>query len=139
MLIPSMVLKKLYTLSSLKNLPEGVLFSVKNRLSDARLIKINLVRINGKDIPLDQIVLELPDGRRISPLSLSASNPLDFPLRQAINLISAIPSLPLGKNRIELQFKTEPFGDLKFEVEDSISEAEDQMVRIPRSGSDNLR
>ena len=33
--IPSMILKQLYTFGSLKNLPDGVKFSLKNRLSDA--------------------------------------------------------------------------------------------------------
>jgi hydroxymethylglutaryl-CoA reductase (NADPH) len=36
MFIPSMLLKRLYTFSSLKNTPGGVQLSVKNRLSDAR-------------------------------------------------------------------------------------------------------
>lgn len=137
MFIPSMIIKKIYTLSSLKNLPNGVIFSVKNRLSDARLTGINLVRINGNEIPLDRITLEMPDGQHLSLNDISPRKPLDFPLRQAINLISSIPPLPLGKYHIELQFSTEPFGDLKFDVEDSISETEDQMIRIPRSDNDN--
>jgi len=37
MLIPSMLLKKLYTLGSLKNTAAGVQFAVKNRLSDTEL------------------------------------------------------------------------------------------------------
>jgi len=45
--------------------------------------------------------------------------------------------LPLGKHSIEIRFTVEPFGDLKFTVEDSISAAADGLVRIPRSNSDN--
>ncbi len=35
--IPSMMLKQLYTFGSLKNTPDGVKFSLKNRLSDATM------------------------------------------------------------------------------------------------------
>ena len=43
MLIPSLLLKKLYTLGSLKNTSEGVAFSIKNRLSDAELVGLRTV------------------------------------------------------------------------------------------------
>ena len=137
MFIPSMILKRLYTYSSLKNIPEGVEFSVKNRLSDAKLTGINAININDKKIPLENITLELPGGQRFVPTEISAQNPIDFPLRQTVNIMSSIPPLPLGKHKIEIRFKTEPFGDLKFDVEDSISDTYDTLIRIPRSESDN--
>jgi hydroxymethylglutaryl-CoA reductase (NADPH) len=137
MFIPTMLLKRLYTFSSLKNLPEGVVFSVKNRLSDARLTGINGIKINGKEIPLNTITLEMPDGKRFSPTDITSEKPLDFPLRQILSILSKIDPLPLGKNKIEIRFKTQPFGDLNFDVEDSISETDQTLVRIPRSNVDN--
>jgi hydroxymethylglutaryl-CoA reductase (NADPH) len=137
MYIPSMLLKRLYTFSSLKNIPDGVRFSVKNRLSDARLTGVASIRINGKEIPLSRVSFELSDGTRFSPADISPSRPLEFPLRQIVNIRSKIDPLPVGKHTIELRFKSDPFGDLKFEVEDAISEIDETIVRIPRSDTDD--
>ena len=54
MLIPSMLLKKLYTLGSLKNAEQGVQFAVKNRLSDAELMGLRAIAIDGKPIAFER-------------------------------------------------------------------------------------
>jgi hydroxymethylglutaryl-CoA reductase (NADPH) len=81
MIIPSMLLKKLYTLGSLKNSEAGVQFAVKNRLSDVELIGLRKVAIDGKEVPLRDVKLVLMDGRTLAPSQISAANPLAFPLR----------------------------------------------------------
>ena len=50
--IPSLVLKQLYTFGSLQNNEHRVAFSVKNRLSDATLTAVSRVKLDGGDIPL---------------------------------------------------------------------------------------
>jgi len=45
--------------------------------------------------------------------------------------------LPHGKHKIEVAFKTRPFGALKLEVEDAIAESGTDMVRIPRDETDD--
>jgi hydroxymethylglutaryl-CoA reductase (NADPH) len=137
MFIPSMVLKRLYTFASLKNTAEGVQFSVKNRLSDTRLIGISTIKINGQDIPLSSITMTTAEGAQVLPEQVSPRAPMDFPLRQSLNILAHIEPLPLGKHTIGLRFRAEPFGDLQFEVEDSISEPADHLIRIPRSQADN--
>jgi hydroxymethylglutaryl-CoA reductase (NADPH) len=135
--IPSLLLKRLYTFASLKNVDEGVQFSVKNRLSDAKLTSITRIKVNEKDVPLAAVTLQLADGRRISPLQLTPGSPLDFPLRRSLDIVARIPPLPLGKHKITIGFKADPFGDLKFDVEDSISEKDEQLPRVPRDLNDN--
>lgn len=137
MIIPRMLLKRLYTYSSLKNVENGVQFSVKNRLSDARLTEIVEIRIDNDLLPLNQMILALPDGRQLSPFEISPESPLEFPLRQTLDITTDIPALPAGKYTIEIRFRAQPFGELHFDVEDSISEADDNLVRIPRSQTDN--
>jgi hydroxymethylglutaryl-CoA reductase (NADPH) len=137
MLIPSMLLKRLYSFSSLRNLSDGVIFSVKNRLSDARLIEIKSISIGGKIIPLAQVTLEFPGIRNCSPQEITVDRPIDFPLRQVVNIFSQIAPLPPGKYKIELHFKTEPFGDIKFDIEDAISESSIKLAHIPRSEEDD--
>jgi hydroxymethylglutaryl-CoA reductase (NADPH) len=132
-----MLLKRLYTYSSLKNVEKGVQFSVKNRLSDARLTEIVEIRIDSDLLPLNQMILTLPDGRQLSPFEISPKSPLEFPLRQTLDITTDIPALPAGKYTIEIRFRALPFGELHFDVEDSISEADDYLMRIPRSQVDN--
>lgn len=137
MKIPSMLLKRLYTFSSLKNLPEGVGFSVKNRLSDARLIEISSISINGQDLDLDRTFLVLPDGTQIPAGRVSPAAPLDFPLRQVVDIVSPMPHLTPGLYTIVIRIKSEPFGDLHFDAEDSIHDRTPDRVVIPRSVQDN--
>ena len=137
MIVPSMLLKRLYTYSSLRNVPDGVQFSIKNRLSDAKLTRINHISIDHQLIPQDQIYLETSTGTRLSPGEISPTHPIEFPLRHTLEVYTRIPTLEAGIHRIEISFRVEPFGDLKFDVEDSISEVEPGMLRIPRSKTDN--
>jgi len=137
MRIPSMLLKRLYTYSSLKNTPSGVQFSVKNRLSDANLLSINKILINDEPLALDTITLILPDGTTLETKDISPDHPLNFPLRKILIFQTQHPPLPAGKHKIEISFTVDPFGDLKFNVEDSIEENVPQQQKIPRDNEDN--
>ncbi|HEX6387308.1 MAG TPA: hydroxymethylglutaryl-CoA reductase [Anaerolineae bacterium] len=134
--IPSLLLKRLYTFGSLENVAEGVRFSIKNRLSDAELIQLSSVKIDGDVISQDALTLETGDGETLLPADITPSRPLNFPLRQTVTILARTDPLAKGKHTIELGFQTKPFGKLRFEVEDSISAADD-LVRIPRSSTDD--
>ncbi|MBI5567405.1 MAG: hydroxymethylglutaryl-CoA reductase, partial [Chloroflexi bacterium] len=86
MIIPSMLLKKLYTLGSLKNAEAGVQFAIKNRLSDAELVGLRAIHVNGTPVALDRVSLILSDGQTVSPYQVSAGNPLAFPLRAVVTI-----------------------------------------------------
>jgi hydroxymethylglutaryl-CoA reductase (NADPH) len=73
----------------------------------------------------------------LSPGQISPKQPVNFPLRQVLDIYLNIPPLKAGIHKIEISFQVEPFGDLKFDVEDSISEIEEGYLRIPRSTKDN--
>jgi hydroxymethylglutaryl-CoA reductase (NADPH) len=137
MLIPSMLLKKLYTLGSLKNAEQGVQFALKNRLSDAELTGLKSITIDGKPIALSEVTLELVDGKTLKPDQISAATPIAFPLRATVLMQTRLAPLPLGLHEIEIAFETKPFGKLQFKVEDTISEHAVQGIRIPRDTSDD--
>ena len=137
MLIPSMLLKKLYTLGSLKNTDRGVQFAVKNRLSDTELIGLKSVAIDDQPISLSEVTLELADGKTLQPDQISAATPIAFPLRATVLLQTRLAPLPLGLHEIEIAFETKPFGKLQFKVEDTISAEEPQGIRIPRDATDD--
>ncbi|HNB52818.1 MAG TPA: hypothetical protein PK530_12790, partial [Anaerolineales bacterium] len=62
MLIPTMLLKRLYTFGSLENNADGVTFSVKNRLSDVVLTGLGHIKIDDREIPFPALVLDLGNG-----------------------------------------------------------------------------
>lgn len=137
MLIPSLLLKKLYTLGSLANTPHGVMFSIKNRLSDAELVGLRSVTIDGREIPAHALRLALADGRVLEPGQITAKQPLTFPLRAVVDIRADIPALTDGKHAIGIAFDSRPFGKLQFTVEDAIAHAEETEIRIPRSDVDD--
>lgn len=137
MIIPSMLLKKLYTLGSLKNTDAGVQFAVKNRLSDVDLTGVRKVAIDGKDVPLDSLRLVLADGRTLAPAQISSAAPLSFPLRSPITVQTKLPALPKGKHEVEIGFEAKGFGKLQFKVDDSITDVEKKGIRIPRDENDD--
>lgn len=137
MIIPSMLLKKLYTLGSLKNTNAGVQFSVKNRLSDVELTGLRKVAVDGKEVSLDTIRLVLSDGRTLAPQDISPANPLAFPLRTPLTIQTQLPALPKGKHEIEIGFDAKNFGKLQLKVDDAISDQTKQGIRIPRDENDD--
>lgn len=135
--VPSMLLKQLYTFSSLKNVEQGVQFAIKNRLSDAEFLDLQGITIDGKAVPRESIRVDLGDGTVLAPDQIVTSGPIHFPLRKTLVVRVGIPALELGKHKIGIAFKSKPFGALKFEVEDAIPEETDHLVRIPRDANDD--
>jgi len=134
--IPSMLLRQLYTLGSLKNIDGGIQFAIKNRLTDVEFSGINFIKINGTEVPPDKLTLDLGDGNFLKASDVSESNPIPFPLRKIVLINAEIGNLANGKHKIEIGAKAKSFGSLKFEVEDSIAEKKLE-VRIPRDESDD--
>ena len=137
MLIPTMLLKRLYTFGSLENTPEGVTFAVKNRLSDVTLTGVTHVKIDDQEIPFSALIYDLGEGEIRTPDQITEKAPIDFPLRKILNITAKIPPLAPGKHKLDFAFRTKGFGKLHFDVEDSISEHHDHLVRIPRSEEDD--
>jgi len=137
MKIPSLILRQLYTFGSLENVPDGVRFGLKNRLSDARLTGIAAVRIDDDEVDLDNLTLDLGDGTEIAVVDLGGDRVVDFPLRKIVTLRARGGPLEKGKHRIAFDFHTEPFGRLRFAVEDSVSEKKADRVAVPYDKDDD--
>ncbi len=137
MAVPSLLLRQLYTFGSLQNTAQGIQFSIKNRLSDARFTGLSRVRIDGEDIPLEAIRMDLGAGSTLHPHDITPENQIEFPLRKSMDILAQVNSLDQGKHSIEIWFETRPFGKLKLKVEDAIREDREDLVRIPRSADDN--
>jgi hydroxymethylglutaryl-CoA reductase (NADPH) len=135
-MVPSLLLKQLYTFGSLQNTEQGVRFSIKNRLSDAEVTELISVRIDDKTIPLDALKIQLDD-TTLDPDDISKDAPVAFPLRETLDIVAQTDPLPTGKHEIEIAFRAKPFGKLKLSVEDAIKEQKEGEIRIPRDRKDD--
>jgi hydroxymethylglutaryl-CoA reductase (NADPH) len=88
-------------------------------------------------VPKNNVKLDLGNGQIVSPDQISSSHPLNFPLRQSLDIIAHTISLPVGKHQIEVAFVAHPFGELKLKVNCAIAEADEHLVRLPRSARDD--
>jgi len=137
MLIPTLILKQLYTTGSLKNTDKGVRFSMKNRLKDAEFTGLRGLKFGEKEVPVSAVSFDLGDGKLIPSSQISKSNPIHFPLRKTFDVLADIEELPKGKHKIEIAFQAKPFGKLKLKIEDAIAEPNGHIVRIPRDNEDD--
>jgi len=132
MKVPSLILQRLYTVGSLENRAQGgVAFQVKNRLSDARLVRVRSVRVGGFELPLDRVVFERGGNGHLEAREIEPDRPLEFPLG-AILWIHARDhaALEKGQHEIALDFEAEPFGRLTFKVTDAIAEPSER-IKVP--------
>jgi hydroxymethylglutaryl-CoA reductase (NADPH) len=138
MQIPQLILRQLYTFGSLEHANGGVQFGLKNRLSDATLLRIGSVTIGGTAVPVDQVTLDSGAGQPVRGDDISPSAPMPFPLRKTLVLRAPGLALPKGKHKIQLTFETQPFGPLALTVEDAISdEPAVKPVSIPYDKENN--
>ncbi len=135
--IPSLILKQLYTMGSLENVPEGVRFDLKNRLSDATLTGIDSITLDGAELPIEDVRFEFSDGTSFAPGDVARDRPIEFPLRRQLQVVWRGGSLELGKHSVGVSFDTEPFGKLSFQVEDAIRDKKQARIIVPYDKEDN--
>lgn len=138
MKIPSLVLKQLYTLGSLENGDDGVVFGLKNRLSDAILTGIEEIVIDDRPVSLETVQLDAGNGDRRPAADVTAEAPVAFPLAKQMHVMVRGSRLELGKHTIAISFRTTPFGQMSFKVKDSIRERKETRVTVPCDKEDNF-
>src|SRR5579872_6965717 len=100
MTIPNLLLKRLYTVGSLKNAGGSAEFAIKNRLSDAELVGLRSIAIDGHAVALEHVRLDLQDGRMVPASQVSAAHPLPFPLSATVTIRTGSPELPRTRHAI---------------------------------------
>jgi len=133
-----MLLKLLYTRGSLHNTPEGVAFSIKNRLDTVRILRVDYVQLDGVRVEVKDIALDFGNGDvRPATVFNADSSGFTLPVGQSATFHLATEKLADGLHKIEVQFAADPFGDLHVEVEDSLVGQRESRTRIPRDQQDD--
>lgn len=133
---PEWLLRRLYQRQSLRNVHQGVRFNLKNRLSEAQLLKIHSLTLDQQKVPVDQVQIEH------SRLALRASqvapdSPLTLPLGETLQFLVLDHKLQAGVHRLEIEFESSPFGRLWLRVEDDLQVEDDPLTRVPRDLDDD--
>jgi hydroxymethylglutaryl-CoA reductase (NADPH) len=135
--IPSSVLSKLYNRTSLRNTPHAVRFSVKNRLSPATLRQVTRFEVDSHPVELERIAVSLEGKEPIPIAQITPKKPIDFPLGTLLTFNVGIGPLEEGRHQLTLVFETEPFGELKLAVSDSLNTGARSVKALPRKAEDD--
>lgn len=115
-------LERLFTWESLENTERGVEFELKNRLVETEFTGLTTVRIDGNDVPLEDVTLVLGDGTEVLPEEVSEESPLVFELADTMQVISDIDRLALGSHEVSMGFEVEDYGRVSFTTDDEVTE-----------------
>jgi hydroxymethylglutaryl-CoA reductase (NADPH) len=136
-LIPSALLNKLYNRTSLRNSHDRVCFSVKNRLSPARLECISRITLNGQTIAINQINLSVDGGSPFPASEVNKESPVDFPLGTLLQFQLLIEPLVEGEHELEISFLAPPFGKLQLHLHDALKTTATEPGAIPRDAEND--
>lgn len=137
MMIPQLILRKLYTYGSLRNTAEGLCFSLKNRLTDVVLTRLVKVVIGPLELSAKDLEMDLGDGAWRPAAGVSENSPVPFALKQVANLRAPGMKLADGMHSIEVALEVEGLGALAFKVEDHTAKPQVKQTTVPYSKEDN--
>jgi hydroxymethylglutaryl-CoA reductase (NADPH) len=139
MLIPQLLLRKLYTYHSLRNTPEGVTMELKNRLMDVVLARVVGLKIGADTFGAKDLEMEMGDGVWRPAADVTPETPAPFPLGKIAHLRATGKQVPDGILAIEIAMEVKDMGKIKFTVEDhAVHEHKELAQGVPYSKVDNL-
>jgi len=116
-MLPPAVLRQLYVQGSLTNTPEGATFKLKNSLAPATVVGLE-VSVDGQKVPSEKIyVIAGGQKRGVSELASSGQR---FAVRDEVTILLAGVTLAPGAHRIDIRAKTKEWGDLAFDITDTV-------------------
>jgi hydroxymethylglutaryl-CoA reductase (NADPH) len=129
--ISPIILKKIYSIGSLKNIEDGVSFNIKNPMREAFITGVSFISINGNEVPLTDLTLR-NNGTRLKANEINENNSLPFPMGQDVEFHARINALNKNtEHEIAISCLTDPYGVLDLEATDSVIETRTTQTRIP--------
>ncbi|MFC1690128.1 hypothetical protein ACFL07_10845, partial [Pseudomonadota bacterium] len=135
--IPKSVLSTLYNRTSLRNDKDRVRFSIKNRLSPAKLGGVSHISINGVPVPTEKIMVSVESGEPVPLTQVNKNDPADFPLGTLVHFFLDVEPLAEGQHEISMAFNAQPFGRLTLEVRDTLKTGTRAPGAVPRDAEDD--
>ncbi|MDE3091907.1 MAG: hypothetical protein KGJ80_21250, partial [Chloroflexota bacterium] len=117
---PAFLLRKLYVKGSFKNTPTGFQLALKNTLAPGTLIGISPLQIDGRDVPLDKILITAGDAASVRASEITLTSARAFPLNVVVKFQVEDQPLAPGPHRVTVQVNTKEAGELRIDAEDTI-------------------
>ena len=128
--IPAKILEHMYTIGSLKNVEDGIAFSLKNPMSDATVRDILVVEIDGTAVLSDKVFIRMGD-KSLCATAIDEDHYIPFPLAHDLEFIVHTDALVMGEHNIKVAFIADPFGPVSLEVTDTITERWMRQATLP--------
>lgn len=128
--VPAVILEHMYTIGSLKNIENGIGFSLKNPMRDATVRGILAVEIDKISIQPGCVFIKTGE-KLISAAEIDHDRYIPFPLAHDLEFIVHIDALEQGEHKIRLTFIADPFGEVNLEVVDTITERWMRQATLP--------
>ena len=122
MVVPTVMLKRMYVHGSLRNTPKGFQFALKNRLAPATIVEIGEVHAAGQRFGPEAISIHL-HAHTYPGTEISEKRTLKFDINEtAIIEVEGAP-LPVGEHLLTWRVRTKEVGWLRIPVEDTLGDA----------------
>jgi hydroxymethylglutaryl-CoA reductase (NADPH) len=135
--IPPIIMKKIYSIGSLKNIEDGVSFTIKNPMKDALIIGLAGISVNGIEVPLGDVVMK-NNGESLKAGEISQDQPFPFPMGEDVEF--HVNAMSLKKNvehSITISCCTDLYGSLDLEATDSVIETRPSQKMMPYDKQNN--
>jgi len=129
--ISPLIINKIYSIGSLKNVEDGVSFNIKNYMKDALITGVSGIAINGLEIPLEDVVIG-NNGTRLKASEITSEKALPFPMGMDVQFHAR--AIALAKNiehQIAISCEVDPYGPLDLHATDSVIETRSTQKKIP--------
>ena len=121
------LIQHLFNPRSLVVRPGGFAFSLKNRVGDFHIEKFLELRVDGKLLPSDCILVGGEPASDCSP-----EQPLPLALGASLEVEVRSEGLSAGIHRLDLRICLNPYGDINLTVREAVREDEPDETIVPR-------
>jgi hypothetical protein len=117
--IPNFIVKRLYVTGSLRLVPEGIAFDIRNSIGPGILTRINSIKLGGMEFLANEIFLKIED-KLIRAAEISESNPVVFFLNQTVTCIMQGKPAAFGPQTITLDLLSKEAGKIVISIQDQL-------------------
>lgn len=122
----------------LRNRRGAVEVSLTNHLADLHIVRWGPLRVNGREVPPQDIVLFPEEGVVTRSEHVSPQRPFPFTRQQTVCIRISVPPLDAGEHRLEVEFECGRHGVVSLDVTEVIDAPHSRADgRLPRDGVDD--
>jgi hypothetical protein len=119
-IVPNFILKRMYVSGSLRSVPEGIAFDIKNSLGPGILLKINKIKLGDLEFLAPSVVIKIGD-TNINGKDISEKNPAMLFLNQTATCIVLGATLAAGMHTITLDLLSKEAGKVVISIQDQFA------------------